>query len=131
VRGEVWRGALSFTDEELRAVCWYWQRMLRLCDWTIEIRYGTYDEMRDGNAGAMLHYMEEHRHAKLYVLRPPQRKADTLCAYDVERDIVHELCHIPLLPFDGKQRKKRLYINVEVAVNAYADALLLADRGYY
>jgi hypothetical protein len=113
-----------------------WQERMRLQDWDIEVAVFRSFDMGDGTRGE-IRPQRSKRMAIVKLLLPGdedpvrQPERETGKAYDLELSLVHELAHIPLLPWhdgkewDGKDDDPR-YIELEVAVDLFAKALYRA-----
>ena len=89
---------------ELRKQLAYWQRVLYLQDWTVELRVVRRWEMSDNQTLAQCENHLQRKDAIIYVLHPhdlPGLASRFLngeeCDYDVS--LVHELLHLHFAPF--------------------------------
>src|SRR3990172_9860518 len=89
---------------ELRKQLAYWQRVLYLQDWTVELRVVRQWEMTDNQTLAQCENHVQRKDAIIYVLHPhdlPGLSSRFLngeeCDYDIS--LVHELLHLHFAPF--------------------------------
>lgn len=122
------------TDAELQELCQKWQRVLRLQDWRINVKFVDTEHMAD-DALASCTPFSDAKLAIIKVSRPDAVDKSGLFAaafpehYDSERLLLHELLHIPLHEIFDTDADKQLGILQEQAIESIADALIALDRG--
>lgn len=90
--------------EELHKQLVYWQKVLYLQDWTVDLRIARQWEMSDSTTLAECEWFLSRRDAIIRVLTPNDLAGvskyfikDEECDYDVS--LVHELLHLHFAPF--------------------------------
>ncbi len=86
----------------------YWQKVLYLQDWTVELRIVRQWEMADSGTLAQCHWYIQRKDAVVYVLDPQDLAGvaskflnDEECDYDIS--LVHELLHLHFAPFHREE----------------------------
>lgn len=114
---------------ELNKQLEYWQKLLYLQDWTVEIRVSRPWEMSDPQALAECEWYLQRKDAIIRVLPP----SDLSCveshflsgeAQDYDISIVHELLHLHFAPFHAKDDETAH----EQAINALSRAYVKLYR---
>lgn len=116
-------------EQELHKQLAYWQKVLYLQDWNIDLRICRIWEM-DDNALASCEWFLQRKDAIIRVLHSSDIGAfsqtfinDEECDYDIS--IVHELLHLHFAPFDNKD----IEIPIEQAINAISRGMVKTWRG--
>lgn len=116
-------------DLELRKQLAYWQRMLYLQDWTIELRIVRQWEMTDSQTLAQCENHLQRKDAIIYVLHPHDLGGLSSrflngeeCDYDIS--LVHELLHLHFAPF----RNENDATAHEQAINAISRGMVKVWR---
>ena len=91
-------------EQELRKQLAYWQRVLYLQDWTIDIRIVRNWEMEDFHTLAQCEWYIQRKDAIIRILHPDDLQGvGHRFIYGEERDydisLVHELLHLHFAPF--------------------------------
>jgi hypothetical protein len=126
---------LMATKAELRRLCKKWQRILRLEDWDIAVRYGDSHHTNDELASVSCH---SHNKSALVTILKPEARPDNVWwieafpdqSYDDEENhIVHELLHVRFdkLIEDSQEGSPHDVLH-EQAIEALVQALLKLDR---
>ncbi len=122
------------TDAELQELCQKWQRVLRLQDWRINVKFVDTEHIPDNALGACKVFADS-KLALIKLSRPEAiDKTDGFSAAfpymdDTERTLVHELLHIHLDGlFDGEADKLKQTMK-EQAIEAITDGLIGLDQG--
>jgi hypothetical protein len=120
------------TDDELKKRCAYWQKMLRLQDWCVDVRYVGTDEVPDHAAGAC----EVHQDGKLATVKILAREAYNETSqmmrafgFDPEATLVHELLHIHFDKLLNSEADEHEAVMQEQAIELTAQALVKLSRG--
>lgn len=119
--------SVIFTEDELRAKCAEWQKILRLQDWDVRTSIVRAGGMKTEECNAEISVNVQHRLATLRVLDPIDYGDDNLNPQDMERHLVHELLHIHLWPFT-EDLHGPLEDAEEQALNMIAGALIALYR---
>lgn len=119
----------SWTNRDLRTLCNYWQRTLRLADWEVRVKFGRSRDLvvGDGVAWGRISVQPDHRAAEMLILHPEDHH-NAEGRGEIESTIVHELLHIF---FDSVNSAEKGHSTPEEqAINAIANALVrLKKRG--
>jgi hypothetical protein len=113
--------------ENLQEMLAYWQKVLRLGDWDIDAELVPFGELEDGTMACNM--VDLHmRVAKVSVCRPEDQSCfkGLLWEYDMERLLIHELIHIPLLAWEPEGELEEC--NHEFAINLLSQALVGLKR---
>ena len=120
--------AVIYTEEELRAKCIEWQKILRLQDWIVQVSIKRSRDMVDGNFNAQIHVTLPNRIATIYILDPIDYESRSELPQDMEQHLVHELLHIHLYPITGRFEEGLLQIAEEQAIEAISRGLIALRR---
>jgi hypothetical protein len=120
--------AKLISQRKLTSIKREWQKLLRLQDWKIKIRFATDEELEEATgveAVGACHSSPETREAQILiadvsVLEEGDRQRD------VENTIVHELLHVHFAPFQSDHEAVKL--QHEQAIEPITDALLKLKR---
>ncbi len=118
------------TQKKLEFFVRKWQKTLGLQDWEIEIRH-THHSNLSGGRSADVQMNLDAREALVQIIEPGHYYHWNNKEQDVEKDIVHELIHIPLQAVEiyaRRKEEKAIEIAVENAVNQIKMALIMLDR---
>ena len=108
------------SQAELDRLLEKWQRILRLQDWDVKIKFATYGEL-DGHEGDC-NVVLERKHATIRILRPEHFDAtEKDLPYNLEDTVIHELLHIYFEACHIDEQYKKAE---ETAICMLADALL-------
>jgi hypothetical protein len=123
--------------EQLQERCHWWQRLLRLQDWEIDLRLVRTSEMGDqGNAGECHSFMLKKKAVVLILCAEDARLALAPSifrpALDMEYTLVHELLHLAFNPITltTVKRDSQEAVAEEQAIDALASAYVKLYRGY-
>lgn len=88
---------LPLTLEHLQAATNYWQKVLRLQDWNVRIRFERFYNMPYKNAGFNSNICSKK--TALVAILDPQDWDSSEWTQDIEKTLVHELLHLHTAPF--------------------------------
>jgi hypothetical protein len=115
------------TEEQLRAKCAEWQKVLRLQDWDVRTSIVRRSVFTNAETNAEISVNVQHRIAQLRMLDPIDYDPLNVNPQDMEKSLVHELLHIHLWTFtvdlDGSNKDAE-----EQAINMIAGALIALKR---
>lgn len=117
------------SPEELAERCAYWQRVLRIADWKIGVKYAHSYEVEHDNIGTVKIWSEE-KAALVNLIYPAEYEPgpwDTVEPYDEEKTLVHELLHVLMEPHAPKKETPQ-HTAFEQTINLLAHALVGLDR---
>lgn len=120
------------TDAELRERCAYWQRILRLQDWRVDVRLADSAET-DGQLGNC-HVFQDAKLAIIRILRAETRDLTDIYSQafpesdDPEFTLIHELLHIPFDSILNDEAERHEKIMQEQALDFVAGALFELSR---
>lgn len=118
------------TEEELRAKCAEWQKILLLQDWIITIRIRRERDFLNADANAEIVPSLPKRMATISILDPVDYPPDVSEPQDMELSLVHELLHIHLFPLFADREDEMRLVSEEQAIEAISRGLIaLARRG--
>ncbi len=114
------------TERELKTRLKYWQKILRLQDWDVSIRYNSAVDMAENNQGQI--YLDcASRRAMINILQPNEyRTPIDKWKQDIDNTIIHELLHI-ITHFWTVESGSIDYILKEQAIDIVARSLVLLD----
>lgn len=124
----------TLTLEQARDRCTYWQRMLRLQDWDIEVLIVRRRELCATGTSLGSATIDTYRRARIRLADPLDYvDADWPIDRDMEATLLHELVHLHLDDLrvpetDTNGRRTGENIALERATEAIARALLMLDR---
>jgi hypothetical protein len=127
------------TLDEIRQSLAYWQPLLRLQDWKIDVRFVRGNHLFDkahhigamqGEMLAQVYMREQTKFALLKILDPADF-TDPFTEQDHEHDLVHELIHLLTGPCEPEESKKELHDRMELSINLMADALVEQRRRWW
>lgn len=105
----------------------YWQQLLRLGDWAIDLRMARGRDINE--ALAEVHASHPLRHARVFLKEPIDIDPDSYLNTDMEVNLVHELLHLRLkdaLP--EVENGSAQWRGLEAAIEATAQALVALKR---
>lgn len=109
----------DLSQKELQALCAEWQKVLRLSDWRVRIRYAYRNELNcQGFFDA-----EPRKRQAIIKIQPFAFQAE--CRDPLEMTVVHELVHLHLMPLAPEGRPDHADMALEQAVDSLAFALFL------
>lgn len=104
------------TITQLKQLLGYYQKLFRLQDWRITVRFAKPWEMGDSHNSAEVKFQDEFKDAYILILDECDRETT---ASSIERDLIHELLHTVL-----ERAKFDLYSDKEIAINMISDAIM-------
>lgn len=112
-------------EERLR----YWQKRLRLQDWSIEVRIARLREM-DQDCEAQVNWILSRKMATIQILDQVDYPPDTMGSRDMENDLVHELLHLHFAPINVHfgESSQTYSTFEEQAIESIAYGLIHAER---
>jgi hypothetical protein len=118
-------------DADIKKQAAYWQRILYLQDWTLDVRVSRHWEMEDIATLAQVSWFIHRKDAIIRVLHPsdlPGLGGKFINGEENDYDIslVHELLHLHFAPFDSKER--HIEIAQEQAINAISRGIVKLYR---
>lgn len=120
------------SHKELQRHLRYWQKRLRLTDWTVTIRFASKKELCDGDediSQGLNVYNLNARTSEILVIRPDDYDPSTYPnkeQQDIENTVVHELLHLHLAPWQTESEAED--IQQEQAIEAMSYALVSLKR---
>jgi hypothetical protein len=120
--------AVIFSEDELRAKCAEWQKILRLQDWIINVSIVRERDANLKGCNAEIHVTLPNRIARIHILDPIDYDPTNALPQDMEQYLVHELLHIHLYPITGQFREGPLQIAEEQAIEAISKGLIALVR---
>ena len=113
------------TQTDLEKLLAKWQRLLRLQDWNIQVRFVRGHEIDD--CQARIKHNDNYKCA-IVKLRDPQDWPPGDWPEDSESDLVHELLHLHMSPFDGSKADTQEAVCLEQAIECITQALVKVER---
>lgn len=119
------------TPGELKRICRFYQKLLRLQDWNIEIRYCKPTELSNSIAAAENSFDLHHKESRIQIIHPDHGVGDVV---DIERTVVHELVHLLVSPAIIRAVGSDKWMEIsgsdaeETAITMIADALVKLRR---
>lgn len=122
--------AVIYTEEQLKAKCAEWQKILRLEDWTIFTGIYRSRDFKTENSQAEIEPFLLKRMAKIRILDPVDYEPTCWTPQDMEISLVHELIHIHLFQLFADREDESRQIAEEQAIEAISRGLVdLYRRG--
>ena len=118
-----------FSHSELELLCTYWQKKLRIYDWTIGLAIGRKDSFKvEGRAGEIC-ITEANGSATILILDPVDYPKNSYIKQDMEVTLVHELLHLRFFP-DARNKQEEVLgmLFMEQAIERTAQALVELRR---
>ncbi len=121
-------------DQILKATCREWQRVLRLQDWDVHVRFASLKEMLKGSGASTISGLTDIRWglktAVVQVVREEDWDRDEAEPYDAELILLHELLHVHLWAWEPPNNENNTeYICLEQGIELIAKTLLEFKRG--
>lgn len=120
--------AVILTEDELRAKCAEWQKILRLQDWIVNVSIYRERDMNNKGCCGEVEWTLEKRMASIRILDPVDYPDGTMEEQDMERTLVHELLHLHLAPFQPDREDELRYCALEQAIDAISRGLVQLKR---
>lgn len=117
------------TNEQLQERLAYWQKVLRLQDWTIRVAFRHVVDMEPGNEAEVDTNFPLKR-AAIAIVYPDEYRSRVGWPQEVEESLVHELLHLHLEPWQVEKGSLE-YVLQEQAVESLAHALVELARGQH
>lgn len=120
------------TNRELQQRCAYWQKLLRLEDWRVDVRLA--DSVETDDETAKCRVFQQSKQAVIRIAKPESvdQTGEFYQAfpesYDLEHTLVHELLHIHFDRLFSEDANEHESIMQEQAVDFIARALIGLDR---
>jgi hypothetical protein len=105
----------------------YWQKVLRLQDWTVEILFKKHFEATHDHCEAYVEVYEPKKHARINLIDPGHINPEGWPKNDQETALVHELLHLHLWPFNPEEDTPK-WTAMEQATHALSLALIELER---
>lgn len=118
-----------FSHNELELLCTYWQKKLRIYDWTIGLAIGRKDSFEVKERSGEIHITEANGSATILILDPVDYPKNSYIKQDMEVTLVHELLHLRFFP-DARNKQEELLgmLLMEQAIERTAQALVELRR---
>jgi hypothetical protein len=114
-----------YTLEELRARVKYWQSVLRLQDWDIDVQFQHMSLMSGFSAQA--HLDQYHKKALISIATEESYNCNLTHDQDMEEGLVHEIIELLFAPFKNN-KMNLIHISQETAINMLTCGLLRLHR---
>jgi hypothetical protein len=121
--------AVILTEDELRAKCVEWQRILRLQDWIISVGIFRKRDMKGENRCGEVEWTLEKRMASIRILDPVDYPDGLMEEQDMELTLVHELLHLHLVAVTPDHEDELRHCALEQAIDAISRGLVALKRG--
>ena len=121
---------MKMTQKKLEQLVRKWQKILRLQDWKIEVKWVNRNEL-DSGSNAEVSLCVNQKVATVGVIKPEDHSTWNNKEQDIEKSIVHELLHLPLQSIENYARKgeeSALDNAVENVTHLISEALIILDR---
>ena len=116
------------TEEELKELLPYWQKVLRLQDWIIKVELCKQSEIQEGRA-AEINYVLANKQASIKILRHEDHPNDAWFPHDMEWSLVHELLHLHISTLDPENDDKGITgLFEEQAIESITHGLIALKR---
>ncbi|HEY9748532.1 MAG TPA: hypothetical protein V6C63_07630, partial [Allocoleopsis sp.] len=120
-----------FTLQELYKKCEHWQKILRLQDWQVEVKFSRASDLSSPTNSGQAHINSTHKAALIKLLDPiDQQDSDRMIEADQEETLVHELIHLHFDPFMDHSISPRNTAQ-EIAIEMLSQALVSLSRGVH
>lgn len=120
-----WRGGDSVSQQELEELCREWQRILRVQDWDVKVRFARVFEI-DG-ADGRTSYQRSTKTANIRICDLGDEDKSRAHLQDAEQTLVHELLHLHHAGIDDFTGAANMVF--EQAIDLTAWALVNLKRG--
>ena len=118
-----------FSHNELELLCTYWQKKLRIYDWTIGLAIGRKDSFEVEERCGEINISVANGSAKILILDPVDYPKSNYIKQDMEVTLVHELLHLRFFP-DARNKQEELLgmLLMEQAIERTTQALVELRR---
>lgn len=119
---------MTYTLAELEDLLREWQKVLRLQDWVVTVKYARRYEMGQNRSGECS-YVLPLKKAEIKLIDPNDHDPSWIEIPDSEVDLVHELEHLHFAPFMASMDEDYPgYVAMEQAIDLNAKALVALKR---
>ena len=120
---------VRITEKEATRLCRFWQRILRLQDWTLAVRVvrGNGLILPENTQGRCL-MTPNRKEALIQLLDPIDYAPDCMSHQDMEATLVHEILHPHFVPFEAKPETPEETAQ-EQAIHVISQGLVHLKRG--
>jgi hypothetical protein len=108
------------TQQQLEKATKYWQRLLRLQDWELDVQFAVPPEIEEGAYG-ICRISDMYRRAKIRLLKPGCTDKQGLVKNDITATLLHELIHIHIHTITGINKKAYEEFVIEALAHAFAE----------
>jgi len=115
-------------EDQLQADRAYWQKVLRLQDWDIEVKVVRARDMNLEESAASVNWVLPKRMASVAIRDPIDYPPGLMGEQDQEVSLVHELLHLHYAGFDETERGSLQETLLEQSIEAISRALVLLKR---
>lgn len=120
------------TDAELKKLCRKWQKILRMLDWEIDVRFGSAAEIDNQSAKVKVYAEGRQAVVRICPVEGFDMTDDHMLAFpsatDPEAALVHELLHIPFHNVIEKEPNEHEGVMQEQAIEQLARAFIDLSR---
>ena len=120
-------GDVILTEEQARGRCAYWQKVLCLQDWQVEVSVVREKQMSVEGL-AECHWQIKKRWAVVNLRDYVDFDPDWFGSRDMELSLVHELLHMHAAAFDDYEVDTPKEVALEQAIHAISTALVELER---
>lgn len=120
--------AVILTEDQLRAKCAEWQKILRLQDWIVNVSICRERDMKNNGCCGEVEWTLEKRMAQVRILDPVDYPESAMEGHDMEETLVHELLHLHMAPFQPDREDELRYCALEQAIDAISRGLVQLKR---
>jgi len=119
---------MILTEEQLNERAAYWQEVLRLQDWDVQVKKARREEF-DGDREGDCEYLSSSKTAMIRILDESHYPTDAWCEQDMELTLVHELLHLHFSAIrDLAYGIDHYELFEEQAINKMSQALVQLER---
>jgi hypothetical protein len=116
------------SEDQLQQDLDYWQKVLRLQDWDVEVNVVRARDMTLENSAAAVTWVLPKRMASVTIMDPIDYPPGLMGEQDQEVSLVHELLHLHYAPFDETEKGSLPEVMLEQSIEAISRALVLLKR---
>lgn len=118
------------TEEQLQERLAYWQKVLRLSDWIVDVNITRERDMTRTGIAAEVEWTLQKKMASIRILDAVDYPTGLMDTQDMEQSLVHELLHLHLAPISDHFSNDNDIYNLfeEQAIDSIADALVRVSR---
>ena len=116
----------KLTNDDLRRACDYWQKVLRLQDWNVRIRFERFFNMPYKHQGTNVN--NASKKTSLIAILDPSDWDGSEWQQDVEKTMVHELLHLHTATFTDVTPPPYPLMLEEQAIESLAGAFVGLHR---